>query len=78
MTAVSAATSAEGKATTNPYAAGQEEFESPGVGSYPDDRYRGLLGPVKVQGIDRHDARKFRLWRVPRMMYPARRRFGVR
>ena len=57
-------------------AADYEEFESPGVGRYPDDRYRGLLGPVKVQGIDRHDARKFRLRRVPRVMHPARRRFG--
>jgi hypothetical protein len=57
---------------------GQEEFESPGVGRYPYDRYRGLLGPVKVKRIDRHDARKFRLRRVPRVMHPARRRFGGR
>jgi hypothetical protein len=57
-------------------AADYEEFESPDVGRYLDDRYRGLLGPVKVQGIDRHDARKFRLWRVPRVMHPARHRFG--
>jgi hypothetical protein len=64
--------------SARPDAAGQEEFESPGVGRYPDDRYRGLLGPVKVKGIDRHDARKFRLRRVPRVMHPARRRFGGR
>jgi hypothetical protein len=57
-------------------ATGQEEFESSGVGGHPDDRYRGLLGPVKVQGIDRHDARKFRLRRVPRVIHSARRRFG--
>jgi hypothetical protein len=57
--------------STRPDTAGQDEFESPGVGRYPDDRYRGLLGPVKVQGIHRHDARKFRLRRVPRVMHPA-------
>jgi hypothetical protein len=60
--------------SARPDAAGQEEFESPGVGRYRYDRYRGLLGPVKVQGIDRRDARKFRLRRVPRVMHPARRR----
>jgi len=50
----------------------RKNSKSPGVAGNPDDRYRGLLGPVKVQGIDRHDARKFRLRRVPRVMHPAR------
>jgi hypothetical protein len=31
-----------------------------------------------VQGIDRHEAGKFRLWRVPRVMHQARRRFAGR
>jgi hypothetical protein len=31
----------------------------------PVDRDRGPLGSVNQQGIDRHDARKFRLRRVP-------------
>jgi hypothetical protein len=55
-----------------------ECLEPPGIGRYPCDRHRGLVGPVEVQGIDRHEAGKFRLWRVPRVMHAVRRRRGRR
>src|SRR5580704_10336742 len=48
-----------------PDAMGHKDLESGGVGRYPDDRYRGLLGSLELQSIDRHDARKFCLWRPP-------------
>ena len=45
--------------------AGHEDFESVAVREQAGDRDRGLLGSVKLQGIDRHDAREFRLRRIP-------------
>src|SRR5271155_5573768 len=50
---------------TGPDEAGHEEFETIAVGPYAGDRDRGLLGPVKLQGVDRHEGRKLRFRRVP-------------
>ena len=54
-----------------PDEAGHEEFETIAVGPYTGDRDRGLLGPVKLQGVDRHEGREFRLRRVPSTRHPA-------
>jgi hypothetical protein len=62
--------------STRPDTAGHGELESLGVSRYPCDRHRGQFGPVKVQGIDQHSARKFRLGRMPWVMRLARYRFG--
>jgi len=47
------------------YKGGDEDFESVGVGRYAGDRDRRLVGPVKLQRFDGHDAWEFRLRRVP-------------
>jgi hypothetical protein len=48
-----------------PDAPGHEDFEPFGIGRYPYDRDRGLLGSGKFQGVNRHDGRQLRLRRVP-------------
>ena len=44
---------------------GQEDLDPGGEGGQPGDRDGDLLGPPEQQGIDRHDAGKFRLRRFP-------------